>query len=80
MCIGAGTETRREAQRTVDELVTGVTPDIPAWHDLDTVIEEYCATKGLAVPDDPFTRMELHIHALDEWLHMQRSLPTRRMP
>jgi uncharacterized protein len=73
MCIGAGNETRREAQRTVDELVTGVTPDIPAWLDMDTVLEEYCATKGLAVPDDPFTRMELHIHALDEWLHTQRS-------
>jgi uncharacterized protein len=72
-CIGEGLETRMEAQRTVDDLLTGIDPDVPAWLDMDRVVREYCHAKGLAVPDDPVTRMELHIHALDEWLHRQRS-------
>lgn len=70
--IGAGTETRSEIQRTVDELVTGVNHDIPAWLDMDPVVRDYCQAKGIAVPGDPATRMELHIHALDEWLHRQQ--------
>ena len=71
-CIGVGQETPGEAQRTVDDLVTGVDPDVPAWLDMDTVVRKYCYAKGVAVPDDPATRMELHIHALDEWLHTHR--------
>jgi hypothetical protein len=72
-CIGEAPGTRREAQRTVDELVHGVKPDVPSWLDIDRVVRQYCDTKGLAVPDDPSTRMELHVQALDEWLHRQRS-------
>ena len=67
--IGAGQETRSEAQRTMDDLMTGIDPDVPAWLDMDRVVREYCHAKRIAVPDDPATRMELHIHALDEWLH-----------
>jgi Fe-S-cluster containining protein len=70
--IGAGTETRSEAQRTVDELVTGVNHDIPAWLDMDPVVRDYCQAQGIAVPADPATSMELYIHALDEWLHRQQ--------
>jgi Fe-S-cluster containining protein len=70
-CIGAGKETRKEAQRTVDELTAGTKPDIPAWLDMDKVVREYCDAKGLTVPEDPAIRMELHIHALDEWLNRQ---------
>ncbi len=36
--IGAGKETRKEAQRTVDDLVTGTDPDVSAWLDMDTVV------------------------------------------
>jgi len=71
-CMGEELETCREAQRTVDDLVKGVNPDVPAWLDMDRVVREYCHAKGLAVPDDPVQRMELHIHALDEWLNMDR--------
>ena len=71
-CVGEGQATRSETQRTVDDLVTGVDPDVPAWLDMDTVVGKYCDAKGVAVPDDPATRMELHIHALDEWLHTHR--------
>jgi uncharacterized protein len=67
--IDTGEETCSEAYRTVDGLVTGVDPDVPAWLDMDHVVREYCHAKGLAVPDEPVTRMELHIRALDEWLH-----------
>ena len=70
--IGAGQETRKEAQRAVDDLVTGVDPDVPAWLDMDRVVREYCRAKGVAVPDDPAARLELHIRALDEWLYTQR--------
>jgi hypothetical protein len=71
-CIGAGKETRSEAERTIDDLATGVNPDVPAWLDMDTVVRAYCHAKGATVPDDPATRMELHIQALDEWLHTHR--------
>lgn len=68
--MDAGLETRDEAQRTVDDLVTGIDLDVPAWLDMDPVVREYCHAKEIAEPDDLATRMELHIHALDEWLRM----------
>jgi uncharacterized protein len=45
-CIEAGQETRTEARRTVDDFVTGIMPDIPAWLDMDNVVGSTVMPRG----------------------------------
>ncbi len=40
----------------------------PDLLDLDAAVQQYCREHQLAVPDDPWLGMELHLAAVDEWL------------
>lgn len=61
--MGAGTEG------------TGIPPDpasdpapISAWQDIDASLAEYCAAKGLAIPEGIEASIDLHLKAIEEWL------------
>lgn len=57
------------------EAVAGVPSDqaadpapISAWQDIDASLAEYCAAKGLAVPERIEASINLHLRAIEEWL------------
>ena len=41
---------------------------ISAWQDIDASLAEYCAAKGLAVPEGIEASIDLHLRAIEEWL------------
>jgi predicted RNA methylase len=36
--------------------------------DVDPAVEEHCAKLKLALPEDPWIKMEIHIAAVNDWL------------
>ena len=48
----------------------GPTADTPlsSWQDIDQSLAEYCAAKGLAVPEGIEESIALHLRAMEEWL------------
>ena len=41
---------------------------ISAWQDIDASLAEYCAAKGLALPEGIEAAIDLHLRAIEEWL------------
>lgn len=41
---------------------------ISPWQDIDASLAEYCAAKGLAVPEGTEASIDLHLGAIEEWL------------
>jgi len=53
------------------DIPSGQAPDaapISAWQDLDASLADYCAAKGLAVPEGIEASIDLHLKAIEEWL------------
>lgn len=41
---------------------------LPSWQDIDASLAEYCAAKGIPVPEDVEGAVALHLRAMGEWL------------
>jgi hypothetical protein len=41
---------------------------LSSWQDIDASLAEYCAAKGLAVPEGIEAAIDLHLRAMAEWL------------
>ncbi len=41
---------------------------LSSWQDIDASLAEYCAAKGIAVPDGIEEAIDLHLAAMQEWL------------
>jgi len=41
---------------------------ISAWQDIDASLADYCAAKGLALPEGIEAAIDLHLRAIEEWL------------
>jgi len=64
-----------QAAGTLDQAASAAKTDIPAWLDVDQVVENYCAAHGVAPPDAVSEKMEFHIAAIEEWIAAQRQAP-----
>ena len=41
---------------------------LSSWQDIDASLADYCAAKGMAVPEAIEAAIDLHLHAMEEWL------------
>ena len=41
---------------------------VSSWQDIDASLADYCAAKGLPVPDGIEASIDLHVQAMSEWL------------
>jgi uncharacterized protein len=66
--VGGDSRLRQDVREVVDELAQGQEEEVPDWLDMDRVVGQYCAQRGLTIPPDIPGRMTLHIQAIEEWL------------
>lgn len=62
---GAAAEEGERAPGVTEEADRG---PLSPWQDIDASLAEYCAAKGLAVPEGIEAAIALHLRAMKEWL------------
>lgn len=64
--IQAKVETREDGRQKEGSGTGGV--PLSSWQDIDASIAEYCAAKGMDVPEGIEAAVDLHLRAMAEWL------------
>jgi hypothetical protein len=63
---GEDVDRRAERRAEIDELDAGTLAT--AWFDVDATVDDYCRTRGLAVPTGINDLIDLHLRAVSAWL------------
>lgn len=58
-----------EVQDMVEGIVRGENHEIPDVLDMDQTVERFCSDRGIPIPLDINEKSNLHVQAIEEWLH-----------